>query len=310
MVVGQRRRPASAEKMSDTDHEQESPATPRQPTGEIIVPSQMRQQRAGSRNAKQHADDQPDRQKFEDQRQWQLFEPRQVAGNFPQFFLQFRKKNIFVGRKPPAPDHVSFMCQQPPEFAVAAKRAARRGFQLIRSIAGSVTVRAGSFHRPRRHWPVPRRAGRSAACTPCCVRSFHSDILFADLVQHAPADGGMGAVDPDLALLEPRLALVFFRFQRRRRVQFLRSMAAVSCASLRGRQSPAIRRRSEPENPLSSFSSRAAKSRTFFFSASSSASISLTPGRLFTIAPHFFQQFLQFFHDGHRPASRWRKVPP
>jgi hypothetical protein len=49
------------------------------------------------------------------------------------------------------------------------------------------------------------------------------------------------------------------------------------------------------------------------FSVSSSASIALTPGWLFTVAPHFFQEFLQLFQDedravdvrgkfGHEPA--------
>src|SRR5882724_2001348 len=65
------------------------------------------------------------------------------------------------------------------------------------------------------------------------------------------------------------------------------SSKSFSAAAERARKSPFI------------FSSRMAKSRIAFFNASSSASISLT-SRLFTIAPDFFQKFVQFFNDDNR----------
>src|ERR1700733_13866175 len=83
-------------------------------------------------------------------------------------------------------------------------------------------------------------------------------------------------------------------------------MTADSCAWLRlakSRNSEAVWTR----RSLSSFSSRAAKSRTWFFNASSSASVSLMPAGLFTVVPHFFQQFLQFVHDDDRPVHAGRK---
>src|ERR1041385_2661063 len=68
------------------------------------------------------------------------------------------------------------------------------------------------------------------------------------------------------------------------------------------RVSAAVRARKS----LSSLSSRAEKSCTSALSRSTSASTSLTPGILFTIAPHFIQQFIEFF-DHHDSLVHARK---
>src|SRR5271154_2450378 len=77
--------------------------------------------------------------------------------------------------------------------------------------------------------------------------------------------------------------------------------AAASCASFRLEN--AFNSAADwMRKSLCNFSSRATKSRTALFNSSSNASISLTLGWLFTIAPHFFQQFLQLRHDNDRPV--------
>ena len=215
----------------------------------------------------------------ENQWQWHFFEPAQAAADF---FLQLPlllEQMVFVGRKIGFGPIVIWR-KQPPELSAAAERPARGPRQLFQ--------RAGTFGRGAAEI-FQRDDGAGQRVVPAAlgvqraglIFEFPPPVLFADFIHHLFPDGGVGAIDPGLAVVVIGLKLPLPLLKRGIFAvnvlgQFRRPFTSGFVGQLVGGGGLGAK-------SVFSFFSRAAKSRITFFNAFSSATISLTPGCLFTM---------------------------
>ena len=133
----------------------------------------------------------------------------------PDFFCNRwnSSNNLFSSGERSGSGHLAVRRKQPPEFAAAAERAARGFGQFVQNFGA---VGRGVPEIFQRHDGVGQRVVAEALGFERARLDFvfRLPVLLADFVHHPFADGGVGAGDAGLAVVEIELALDFSRLKR------------------------------------------------------------------------------------------------